>query len=117
MAVTDATGIATAPTLKANTVAGGYTMDVSANPATLGLLVYNDPGPAATITAFHGDSQSAIIGTAFANYLAVLVLDSFGNGLNDAPVTYSAPTSGPSATFSSGASSGISTRTTPLRPT
>ena len=61
-------------------------------------------GPAASIVASGGTPQSATVSTAFAQPLRVTVTDSFGNPVVSAVVTFSAPTSGPSASLSNGGS-------------
>ncbi len=57
--------------------------------------------PAAAITAVSGGGQSTIIGQAFANPLTVNVTDASNNPVSGVTVTFSAPTSGASATPSS----------------
>jgi hypothetical protein len=54
------------------------------------------------ITATSGAGQSATVGTAFTNPLVATVTDSYGNAKPGASVTFSAPSSGASATFASG---------------
>jgi hypothetical protein len=53
------------------------------------------------VTATSGGSQSAVVGKAFANPLTVTVKDPFGKPLAGVKVTFTAPTSGASATLSS----------------
>jgi N-acetylneuraminic acid mutarotase len=62
------------------------------------------PGPATTIVATGGTPQSAPIGTHFWQSLEVSVTDAHGNPVSGADVTFTAPASGPSATFSNGGS-------------
>ena len=54
------------------------------------------------ITAPSGSGQFATVGTAFTNPLAAKVTDSYGNTATGVSVTFSAPSSGASATFASG---------------
>jgi hypothetical protein len=65
-------------------------------------------GPPATITATAGTGQSKSIGFAF-NQFQVTVTDSLGNLVSGAPVTFTAPGTGPSGTFSTG---GVTTTAT-----
>jgi hypothetical protein len=57
-------------------------------------------GAPATIAVVSGNAQSAVVGTPFANALAVSVRDAFGNPLSGVEVTFAAPASGASATLS-----------------
>ena len=54
---------------------------------------------AASVTVVSGTPQSATIGTAFAAALKVKVMDQYGNPVQGASVSFSAPSSGASATF------------------
>jgi CSLREA domain-containing protein len=54
---------------------------------------------AASATVVSGTPQSATIGTAFAAALKVKVMDQYGNPVQGASVSFSAPSSGASATF------------------
>jgi hypothetical protein len=56
----------------------------------------------AGITATSGGGQSATVSTAFTSPLAATVTDSYGNTKSGVSVTFSAPSSGASATFASG---------------
>jgi hypothetical protein len=99
-AITDANGLATAlPT--GNTKLGSFTATISAagvNTPVVARLT-NLPGAPASITIVAGNSQSAAVGHNYLTALAVKVLDSFGNPINGAPVTFQVPASGPSANF------------------
>lgn len=100
-AVTDATGLATAPVFTANAKAGSYTVTASASgvstPATFALT--NSAGPAANIAATSGGSQTVPANTAFAAPLVATVTDANGNPVGGVTVTFTAPGSGPSGTF------------------
>ena len=104
IAPTDSKGVATAPALTANTVAGAFTVTATiggvANPATFSLS--NIAGAPASMAATAGDGQGALIGTAFANPLQATVTDAYGNPVNHAMVTFTAPSSGASGTFAGG---------------
>jgi len=58
-----------------------------------------NPGQATDISLSSGSGQSTVLGSAFATALSVLVKDSYGNPVPYAAVTFSAPTSGASATL------------------
>ena len=100
-ATTNSSGVATAPALTANTIAGNYTVTASATGATTptSFSLTNTPGPAASIAAGAGTPQSATISTAFATALQATVKDSGGNLVSGATVTFTAPSSGAGATF------------------
>ena len=61
-------------------------------------------GMPATISAVSGTPQSTTVGTSFGKPLQALVADSSGNPVTGVTVTFSAPSSGASATFSGAAS-------------
>jgi hypothetical protein len=86
----------------ANTVAGSYAVTVSARgaPFSAGFNLTNTPGAANQIMALAGTPQSTTVGYAFATPLQVIVTDGYGNAVPGVPVTYAAPTSGPSGTIS-----------------
>ncbi|MBS1120708.1 MAG: Outer rane lipoprotein omp16 precursor, partial [Deltaproteobacteria bacterium] len=99
---TDGTG-QVGVTATANGNAGGYTVaastDCAAAPVTFSLT--NLAGAAASIAVTGGNSQSAVVTTAYAAPLAVTVLDADGNPVSGVAVTFSPPTSGASASLSS----------------
>jgi hypothetical protein len=103
-ATTNGSGLATASTFTANTIAGGpYTVSATAGAATPGnFSLTNNAGSAATITATAGSGQSATVGTAFATLLQATVKDSHGNLVPNVTVTFTAPASGNSGTFANG---------------
>ena len=100
-AVTNASGIATAPTFTANGIAGIYIVAASAPgvsaPATFTLS--NTSGAPASITAIAGSGQSAVGSTVFATNLQAKVLDTSSNPVGGASVTFTAPASGAGGTF------------------
>jgi len=63
------------------------------------------PGPAAGISVSSGSGQSATVGMAFAGPLQASITDSGGNAVPNASVTFTAPSSGASATFANGLAS------------
>jgi len=100
-AVTNASGIATSQILRANTIAGKYTVTATANARVTapGFVMTNKAGPPASIAATAGTPQSAVVNKPFATNLAATVKDSFGNPVPGATVTFTAPGSGASGTF------------------
>jgi hypothetical protein len=104
---TNADGVAVSPTLVAGTTAGSYTATATA-PQVAGSATFElttVAGSPATVTAGVGADQQTAAGTAFAIPLAVTVTDADHNAVADVPVTFSAPTSGASGTFSGAGSS------------
>ncbi len=100
--VTNGSGVATAPALSANTVAGTFFVTATvagvSTPATFTLT--NLPGSPAILAKIAGDGQSTLIYTTFAVPFQVRVLDVFGNAVaTGTPVVFSAPSTGPSGTF------------------
>ena len=104
-AVTNASGIATAPALTANGQAGSYTVTASATgvgtPASFNLT--NLAGAPASIAATAGTPQSATVNTAFTTALQATVKDANNDLLSGVTVTFTAPASGASAAFSGSA--------------
>ena len=111
---TDAAGHA-AITPTANTVAGSYAITATvAGLPPVSFSATNVAGAASAISAQSGGGQSARVGVAFGAPLVAVVVDSFGNPVAGATVTFAAPGSGASATFgpasaSSNASGVVST--------
>ena len=100
-ATTDSSGVATSPSLTANTTAGSYTATAStpgvATPATFTLT--NTAAAPSTITPGAGATQEAPAHQRFAVPLAVTVLDADNNPVPGVTVTFTAPTGGASGTF------------------
>jgi protocatechuate 3,4-dioxygenase beta subunit len=112
--ITNAQGVATAPTFTANLTMGSYTVTASvsgvATPASFALTnLMGSPGP---ITAMPGSAQAVQINTAFAIPLQMTVQDCAGNPVNGAVVTFTAPASGPSGTFAGGGTTATVTTNT-----
>lgn len=105
---TNASGMATSTPFKANGSTGGYMVTASATinggPQTANFSLTNTAGPAAGLSASSGSGQSATVNTSFGNPLEAQVVDSKGNPVSDAgvSVTFTAPGSGASGTFSNG---------------
>jgi hypothetical protein len=99
---TNASGVAAAP-FTANSMAGGpYTVTAAATSlTTVNFSLSNTAGAASSMTANAGTTpQSTAINTAFANALAVTIKDGANNPISGVNVTFTAPGSGPSGTFS-----------------
>ncbi|MBF2066600.1 MAG: filamentous hemagglutinin N-terminal domain-containing protein, partial [Calothrix sp. C42_A2020_038] len=90
-------------TATANTVAGSYTVSVDSNDGTAptDLTLTNIPDVPASITSTGGNNQTTTVNTNFANNLQALVKDQYGNVIPGATITFTAPSSGASATTSS----------------
>ncbi|QEL20027.1 beta strand repeat-containing protein [Limnoglobus roseus] len=111
--LTNFSGMATVP-LAANGVAGDYVVTAgtgsTANGATFNLrntaFGIRTPASGSFIQIFSGDNQTTTANAQFGNNLVVQILDSQGNGLNNVPVTLTAPTvpNQPSLTFPGGGS-------------
>ncbi|WP_421693946.1 beta strand repeat-containing protein [Aestuariivirga sp.] len=110
-AVTDASGLATSPTIKANTKSGTYFAQAAVagvnQPAVFTLT--NRPGSAVSISIVQGSPQFAVVGSSYATPLIVLVKDAYGNPVPNAPVTFLAPMAGSTAKFPGGANKVIIT--------
>ncbi|MDW8212835.1 MAG: Ig-like domain-containing protein [Roseiflexaceae bacterium] len=104
-ALTDANGRASV-VVAANTVAGTYQVTATTSPSATTPAVFtltNLAGAPDAIAATGGATQSAPVNAAFAAPLEVTVTDAYGNPKPGAIVTFSAPSSGASATFPAGA--------------
>ncbi len=97
-AVTNGSGVASI-TATANFVAGSYSVTATYQGQTATFSLSNTTF--AFITASGGSPQSATVGQGFTNPLQVTVKDGLGNPVNGVTVTYTAPTTGASATLSS----------------
>lgn len=103
--VTDANGEARV-TAVANGTIGTY--DVTASVAGLGTVTFaltNEAGAAATLVATSGGGQTTAVLTTFSNALVATVTDISGNPVPGESVTFTAPASGASGTFSGGGGS------------
>jgi len=108
---TNAAGMATSTTFKANGTSGGDVVTATvagvSSPANFNLT--NTAGAPATITAASGTPQSAATNTAFASPLVALVLDSSSNPVAGVVVTFTAPATGASGTFANGTTTEMDT--------
>jgi hypothetical protein len=99
-ALTDANGVATAPPLIANKIAGSFTGTATALGAQPGSYTLENLAAAPTsITAGAVNGQSATVGERFPIPLAVTVTDNNGNPVAGAIVTFTAPARGSSGVF------------------
>ncbi len=99
---TNSSGDALATTFTANDTAGAYTVTASSTGLTpVDFALTNSAGPPAILSVLSGATESVPVGGSFHSPLEVSLTDSFGNPLSGLPVTFSAPTAGPSATFAS----------------
>lgn len=118
-AVTDSNGIATSTSFTANATVGTYTVSATLAGATApaGFSLTNKT---LTIGATGGTPQSAVVGSPFTAPLVATVVDNNNNRQAGVLVSFAAPVSGQSGTFSGGAatetdttdSNGVATSTT-----
>ncbi|MGD0777694.1 MAG: DUF2341 domain-containing protein [Candidatus Solibacter sp.] len=102
---TNSAGVASAP-FTANGIAGSnYLVTATASAFSANFTLTNTPSPPASISTNQGTTpQSATVSTAFAAALAVTVKDAGGNPDQGLNVTFTAPATGASGTFSNGTS-------------
>jgi hypothetical protein len=100
VALTDSNGQASVPA-SANAVAGSYVViaSVAGGATSASFSLTNTAGPVAIAIPVGGTPQSAMVTTAFNAPLQVKLTDAFGNPEAGVEVTFTAPGSGPSATF------------------
>jgi protocatechuate 3,4-dioxygenase beta subunit len=99
-ALTDANGLATAPSLVANKTAGTFTATATAPGAQAARYTLENlaSGPT-SITAGAADGQPITVGERFPIPLAVTVTDKNGNPVAGAVITFAAPAKGASGRF------------------
>lgn len=105
---TNASGIASAPTFRANSVAGIYNV-IAATPGvnataqfTLNNVLATTPSQLAAVT---GTPQVAQVGSGFTIRLKVRALDGLGRPASGGSVTFTSPGAGASGTFAGGVTS------------
>jgi hypothetical protein len=116
-ATTNGSGVAIAPTLTANAQAGSYSVmaGVTGVATNASFSLTNTTGTPASISAAAGATpQSATVNTAFSTALQAVVKDASNNPLSGVTVTFAAPATGASGSFSGSAivttnASGIAT--------
>jgi len=104
-AVTDGSGVATAPTFTANPTPGAFTVSVSV-PIAAGVTTSTtwtnvDPAVPTTVQNLSGGGQQAPVSTDFAAVLQSRVTNGLGAPLSGVNVTFTAPASGQSCGFPS----------------
>ena len=105
-AVSNASGVATSSTYTANTTAGGpYNVVASATGVTSANFSETNTAKTTgdTLSLISGSGQSATVATAFSNPLVVKDVDQYGNLVSGVTVTFAAPGSGASGTFTTSA--------------
>lgn len=86
---TDATGVATAPTLTANDIAGSYSVQADSAYGAVKLFLTNSAiGVPASITAAGQTDQEASVNSQYAQPLRAQVLDANGHPVQGASVTF-----------------------------
>jgi len=98
-ATTDAAGAALAPQLTANAVAGSFTVTATSGSLSTTMFLTNTSGAPAHVIGVGGTPQNTPAGSAFGTLLQTLVTDGNGNPVADVPVSFAAPSSGPTGTF------------------
>jgi hypothetical protein len=106
-AVTNGSGVATSTVFTANSTSGSYAVVASAGTGSANFQLTNTGGVPTSIAMVSGTPQSAIVNTAFASTLSVLVKDSNGNPISGVTVTFTAPASGAGGAFTGGANTAL----------
>jgi protocatechuate 3,4-dioxygenase beta subunit len=110
--VTNASGVATSPRLRANGTAGTFiaTATPTGTTKTASFALHNLPRSPATISAGVASTESTVAGTRFPIRLAVTVTDENGNAVEGVTVRFAAPGHGASGRFR-GSKRVVATRT------
>jgi adhesin/invasin len=99
-ALTNTSGLATFSNLSINK-AGTYALQATdGTHFTISASFVISSGTASSITVVAGSGQSAAVGAPYASQLKAIVQDPLGNGVPGMPVTFVAPSSGASVSFS-----------------
>jgi hypothetical protein len=108
---TDVNGVATSAAFTANGTSGPdvVTATVAGVTTPAAFSLTNMAGPPATVVASAGTGQSAAVDTSFPSPLVATVFDSGSNPAAGVAVTFTAPASGASGTFSNGTTTDIET--------
>jgi type II secretory pathway pseudopilin PulG len=109
----NSSGIVTSASFTSNTVAGTYvvTATMAAGSSTTFAETSTAKTTNDTMTVTGGNTQSAIVGAGFTNPLGVNITDQYGNSVSGMNVSFTAPSSGASATFATGCTSNPNTYT------
>jgi hypothetical protein len=105
--VTDSNGFATASTFIANSIVGQYQVTASISGGPSGNLILTNTavaGVPAAVEAVGGTPQTTVVGSKFTSALMAKVVDGTGAPLGNISVTFAAPSSGATATFTGGTS-------------
>ncbi len=99
-ATTNAQGVASV-SVTANTIPGSYTVQAAASgvATNASFSLTNNAGAVSSISITGGNNQAVTVGTAFSP-LQILLKDSYGNPVPSTMVTFTAPGTGASGTFS-----------------
>jgi hypothetical protein len=102
--VTDSNGVAASGVFTANIVAGTYAVAASLpmGVATASYALTNTYGVAANIGTAAGSPQSARVTQQFPHAFEASITDSSGNAVGNITVTFAAPATGPTGTFTGG---------------
>ena len=113
VASTNAAGVATSPSFKANLVAGNYNVSAAATTlnTTASFHLINTPSGVASIQAVQGSDQSTGVNVAFATPLIVLVRDAENNAVPNTVVTFTAPDPSSSSVFFSNSANSVTVAT------
>ena len=96
---TAANGLATASVMTANHISGPVTISATSSVTTDNFTLTNLAGSPAAASVVSGGAQQALAAGRFATPLRAHVLDGYGNPVAGGLVTFTAPASGPTATF------------------
>lgn len=100
VATTNAHGIALSPRVVANTVAGTFSVTASSpNMPAAVFVLRSRAGAPASVAAGVGSGESTAVGTRFPVRRAVTVTDRYGNPVDGASVTFTAPRRGATGRF------------------
>jgi protocatechuate 3,4-dioxygenase beta subunit len=100
-ALTDASGLATSPHIRANATAGRFEATASIPSGTVGFGLRNVAGAPAAVAAGGAGVQTAALHARLLVRFAVTVTDADGNAVSGAWVTFAAPSHGASGSFGS----------------
>ncbi|HWE83508.1 MAG TPA: Ig-like domain repeat protein, partial [Terracidiphilus sp.] len=99
--------------VSAGSTAGGYSVTATAGTASINFSLANLVGPPKSVSVVSGNNQSTFDTAAFGSPLVVNVTDAGNNPLSGATVTFTPPSSGPTAIFAGG----VNTATTDVTGT
>jgi hypothetical protein len=108
---TDSNGLAQAPQFTSGSTGGAFLVTATEQQQSIANTFHlsNTAGSPAGMAIAAGDAQSKTVDTDYPIKLAVTVTDSGGNPVSGDSVTFTAPSSGPTGTFSGGPTDIVST--------